>query len=252
MKIVLTQFLLFPIVALSQIQYQVVPNALETVPGNGSASVPFHVPIGSARYQQVFDAAQFSGLGPAGAIITNIAFRADEGGQSFNTTLPDIQISLSTTTKVPDSLSPVFAANIGANETIVYGRGSLHIRTAGPAGPSNFDIVVPLSNPFFYQPAIGNLLLDVRNFAGGGTTFFDAQVTLGDSISGVQAYTGDGSGSVNSTMGGTHTGGLVTLFEFTPVPEPGTPSLLIVSVAAFTLVYWMKTRLSRKWRSTQP
>jgi hypothetical protein len=43
--------------------------------------------------------------------------------------------------------------------------------------------VITLLTPFLYDPALGNLLLDVRNFSGGLTTQFDAQRVENDSIS---------------------------------------------------------------------
>jgi hypothetical protein len=181
----------------------IVPNDLFNVEGNGATTVPFDTQTGTARYQQVYDASQFApfgqfgGIGAGGAWITMLSFRVDVNNsmsQGFDTTLPSVQIDLSTTAKAPDALSPIFAQNLGADDTIVHAAGPLSIRAGGPVGPGAWDIVIPLTHPFFYLPSSGNLLLDVRNFGGGSTTYFDGSVTSGDSVSSVYAYTVDGTG----------------------------------------------------------
>ncbi|MCI0748448.1 MAG: hypothetical protein L0Y58_23830, partial [Verrucomicrobia subdivision 3 bacterium] len=112
--------------------------------------------------------------------------------------------------------------------------------------PENWGIVIDLTTPFFYQPSSGNLLMDVRNFSGGETSYFDAALTAGDAVSAVYAYTGDGSGSVNSPSGLVNTVGLVTLFEFTIIPEPGTMALFACGIGALTLSLWKRKGTLRK------
>lgn len=127
------------------------------------------------RYQQVFAASEFSG---GAGLINQILLRPDgANGGTFSETLSSIQINLSTTSKSPSSLSKTFSKNVGTDETVAYS-GSLPLSSAftGPAGgPMDFDIVITLQTPFYYDSAAGNLLLDVRNYAGGKTTQFDAQ-----------------------------------------------------------------------------
>jgi hypothetical protein len=141
----------------------VVPNAVASIEGNRNNAAPFHF---ASRYQQVFNAGEFSSLvGPV--LITQILFRPDAiFGNAFSSTLPSIQISLSTTSAAADALSPVFASNIGADNAVVL-TGPLLLSSAftGPAnGPKDFDILIALQNPFVYDWAKGNLLLDVKNF----------------------------------------------------------------------------------------
>src|SRR5205823_2210425 len=152
----------------------VVPNSNATVEGNIANSFPFNIAdfsLSSQRYQQVYSAAQFAAVsGPQ--LVTQIAFRPDaSAGSAFTATLPNVQINLSSTSKAPDGLSTTFASNVGADDTIVHS-GPLALSSAfsGPAGgPKAFDIVITLTTPFRYDPAAGNLLLDVRNFGGGHT-----------------------------------------------------------------------------------
>ncbi len=222
-----------------------VPNEFFNRIGNSASELPFDTGTNSIRYQQVFDASQFGQIGPGGAVITMLSFNVAASGQGFDTTLPSIRIDLSTTTKLPDALSPTFADNVGADDAIVFGTGPLSIRAGGPAGGA-FDIHVPLARPFFYLPSAGNLLLDVRNFGGGNTTFFDGVFTVGDSVSMVYGTPADGSGSVNSSDGRLNTFGLITRFEGTLVPEPAPLLLLILGLCAVALA---ARRRKAGWRT---
>ena len=44
------------------------------------------------------------------------------------------------------------------------------------------------TTPFFYDPSLGNLLLDVRNFGGGATTYFDSVDEFSDGVSRVATF----------------------------------------------------------------
>lgn len=201
------------------------PGAQTASEGNTDNILPFST--APVRYQQVYGAASFSSLsGPAE--ITDILFRPDSVfGNSFSSILPNVQIDLSTTTAQPDALSPTFALNVGGNDTVVYsGPLALSSANSGPAaGPKTFDIDIHLMTPFLYDPAAGNLLLDVRNFGGGITTSFDAHLAT-DEVSRVFSTTGAG-----AATGSTDSLGLVTEFRFASgiaaVPEPSSWILLI-------------------------
>src|SRR5213594_4317075 len=86
----------------------VVPNSAATTEGDTNNSWPFNIAAGglpSQRYQQVYAASQFGGLPSGGGLITQIVFRPDAfAGQAFTSTLPDIQIDLSTTSATDDGL----------------------------------------------------------------------------------------------------------------------------------------------------
>jgi hypothetical protein len=127
-------------------------------------------------------------------------------------TLPAVQINLSTTPKAPDGLSTTFASNVGNNDTVVFS-GALSLSSAASGSPAAFDVLIPFTTAFFYNPAAGNLLLDVRNSGGGTSSQFDAVSATGDSVS--RAYN-----PVNSSTGSTETFGLVTEFVFQPGQQP--------------------------------
>lgn len=186
----------------------VVPNAQTNTAGDNANLDPFSIgTVGESnmRYQQVYAASQFSAAPAGGAFITAIAFRLPPNWFSFSNTLSAVQIDLSTTTNAPDGLSSTFANNAGTNDIVVFD-GPLSLSSADIGNPPAFDIVVPLTTPFFYNPSAGNLLLDVRNTGGGATTAFDA-VSTGEFMSRVW-------GNVSSSTGNADPDGLVTEFVF--------------------------------------
>ncbi|HWN97523.1 MAG TPA: metallophosphoesterase family protein [Methylomirabilota bacterium] len=104
-----------------------------------------------------------------GVVITELRYRPDRTfGHAFTTAIANIQFNLSTTTRNAESLSPIFANNVGNDDTVVFsGPLLLSSRFNGPpGGPKDFDIVIRLTNPFLYNPAVGNLLVEVHNFSG--------------------------------------------------------------------------------------
>ncbi len=204
----------------------VAPNSAAGTEGNGANSFPFHIGNDNKRVQQVYVASQFAAINPTGGLISEIRFRVDASfGSAFSTTLPSVRVDLSTTSIGEATMSSTFASNVGADDVIVFGAAGgspLSLSSAALGSPHAFDIVIPLTTPFFYNPTLGNLLMDVRNFGGGSTTFFDAVSTTNDGVARVYG----GSGSVNAPTGTFDSLGLVT--AFTIVPEPGSLGLLAI------------------------
>jgi hypothetical protein len=178
------------------------------------------------RYQQVYAASEF-GLDPI--FIEAMLFRPDsDTGAAFSANHPSVQINLSTTLNGPDTLSSTFASNVGLDDTIVRS-GALSFSSVDAPGPGNtraFDILIPFTIPFLYNPALGNLLVDVRiDAATELSTQFDAENTFGDSTSRVFATAGSG-----SLSGAVDTRGLVTQFQTSPVngvPDAGSTLLFL-------------------------
>jgi hypothetical protein len=230
---------------MAQAAFVVVPNALANTEGDSNNGFPFNIAnfqLSSQRYQQAFASSQF----PAGPeLITQITFRPDAGtGAAFAATLPNVRIDLSTTALAPDALSSTFANNVGANDATVFsGALSLSSSFTGPAGgPKDFDIVINLTTPFLYNPAAGNLLLDVRNIGGGRTTQFDATTTTpGGTTSRVYTITSNG---VNDPTGTVNAGGLVTRFTVGPAgpvaPEPSSVMLLGLGTVGMAGYGWRR------------
>jgi hypothetical protein len=210
----------------------VVPNTLATVEGNDNNFGPFF--NNSVRYQQVFSASQFpSSTGPL--MITQIAFRPDGSvtDPSLIIRFDSVQIDLSTTSRTPSTLSTLFASNVGADDTTVF-NSFVFVNapvTGPPGGPKDFTVAFAL-NPFIYDPSAGDLLLDVRAIESGGgiSAPFDAESN--------NPFTAHlDAPDISAASGTSFATGLVTQFQFTPVPEPSTLVLgslgtLLVGVGA--------------------
>ena len=209
-----------------------------SVLGNTSSTGPFLLPPSQApdiRYQQVYGASDFAQVGVGLFQITEIRFDPAGSGVTYN--LPNLQINLSTTSRNPDGLSPLFADNVGADDTVVQ---------SGPlvfSGLPTFGINIPLQTPFLYDSRNGNLLMDVRNYQTVPPhfmiDFLSAEDTLGDTVSSV-------AGAVNATSGGTGTVGLRTRFTVTLIPEPSTGAILILGVMTFGFVLSKKAKSETK------
>jgi phosphatidylinositol-3-phosphatase len=196
----------------------VVPNEWSSAFGDAGNLFPLFSskPI---RYQQVFDAGQFSRLNPGGGLINRIAFRGHGPGTPFTGTVAQLQVNLSTTSKTPDGLSSTFSDNVGPDDTQVFS-GPFQTAVTFTADPTNFEVVINFMTPFYYDPAKGNLLLDVRNVQGAtevppNDQELDGTVASGDSVSRVYNY-GDVAAAAAGQTGGVDENdsyGLITRFN---------------------------------------
>jgi hypothetical protein len=256
-------FVILGAVNAAQAEILTVPSNLSSTEGNVNNASPFKF---AGRNQQIFAASEFTFLSQP-ALITKISFRPDAFADRpfpFSATIPNIQIALSTTSARVDGLSVTFANNIGADETVVFS-GALSLSSAftGPAtGPKDFDISINLQTPFLYDPSLGNLLLDVKNFSDNGEIpVFDAQDVLGDSVSRRWTDNIDNVNSPTALLGldGTDPGptgysnsiGLVTMFTLstsTSVPEPSTT--LGLTIFGFAALLTKKKLISSRKAKT--
>lgn len=218
----------------------VAPNGYAAVEGNAANSFPFNNFEG--RYQQAYAADQFdSGL----LSITEIAFRTDAGPAAQNwLSALSFTVNLSTSVNPVGSLSDIFADNIGLDQTLVFdsGAGAAFSGTnAGLPGPNAFDVILTLDTPFLYDPASGDLLLEVLMETNAnalplnGFSYLDAVESENDAFDvGVQRMFNSG-GDVNALDAPNpdlEGAGLVTRFTYTVVPEPGTGLLFVAGLVA--------------------
>jgi hypothetical protein len=177
--------------------------------------------VGSGRYQQVYNFTNF----PGPLVITDVRFFDTQIASVIST--GTYTLKLSTTDVAVNSLAGADAAgmdsNIGADVTTVFS-GAL----GGDVPPSGFEI--DFTTPFSYDPATGNLLLEIVNVSitSRGSGFLDAR--------------NGSAGTIFSRMhtygGGFSSYGLVTEFSTGPLPPPGVPepaslALLGAGLAAF-------------------
>lgn len=199
---------------------------------DGQSQLPFF-PTGEtgSRWQQVYGQQDFSTIAVGGGTITAIWFN---GNVPFERTITNVQIFLSTTAEAPDSLSPVFAENIGFDETLVFG-GPLVAQQVNGADP-RFHWRIDLTTPFYYNPALGNLLLDVKKVGPFLHPPFPPPYGIEYSDSGTDRASAAFSSDVNSPTADTvMTRALLTMFSVTPIPEPNSVFLIAVAVALILL-----------------
>ncbi len=224
----------------------VVPNVNRTVDG-GSGSGLLNT---SLRYQIVYDTSLF----PVAMMrITELRMRPSAGfGTAFTATISNLQINLSTTSVEPNQLNRVFAQNVGVNDTVVF-QGPLTVssRFQGPAsGPKEFDIIISLTNPFFYDPSRGNLLIDVRNASGSGATFVDLGQREDDGASRAFAFSADATSSAWADSGAEVFQILYTLETGEPpliVSQPSSRTAFSSETVTLTVGVWGSSPLNYQW-----
>jgi hypothetical protein len=178
------------------------------------------------EYQQVYSSSAFSGP----VLITSETFY-DLYAQMFGGDElllgGNYAFSLSTTSAAVNALSTDLADNLGADDTTVL------TYAASPGGETfGTDFTFTNTTPFRYNPARGNLLLDITvedqdNLVNAlGNSFNDADDT-GMKTSRAYEFTGDSTTAVADSTG------LVTTFETTPVPEP---SSFVLAFTFFSLL----------------
>jgi len=167
--------------------------------------------------------------------LQSISFRLDAvNGATFSRVLTNMQINLSVTPRPTDSLSPVFADNIGINASTVFsGSPSVFAAYSPGLSPQSFEIHFLLDQPYLYRPSDGNLLMDFQTREGFVFAQLDAWLRNSDGVGSVY-------GNLDSPAGQASTLGLVTFFSGTLVPEPSTCVLLVLGAITFCFFGWRK------------
>ena len=202
--------------------------------GTAIGSSPF-----SSRFQQIYNPSVFGSLPSGGLWIDELGFRVDGPlGTVFETrAVRGIEISLSTTQIGAESLSPIFERNVGSNpETVLSPDQAVLIGSVwgGPDRPGGIGPgFVFHDKPFYYDPAKGSLLLDIKVVGGIDTFALDAQHSSDRSISSVF---GGQVGDELPSLGSVSSLALVTQFRFFPaIPEPPAGALFGLGLGAAAL-----------------
>lgn len=159
----------------------VVPSTFLSVEAGSHLAYPWGCEAGSSlRQQQAYDGAEVG----KGEII-ELRFRQDADlGTAFGpVTLFGVTVRLASTDQAIETLSLIFADNLGTDAKIVF-QGDLTLSSAASgAVPRPRDIVVPLTTPFFFDGTDGtNLVLDVTIPTCVMATAFDAAFVVGDAV----------------------------------------------------------------------
>lgn len=171
---------------------------------------------------------------PNGALITGFAFRNDaEVGTTFDVVVPEMEVKMSSTlASPPTSMSPVFSENIGPDYRTVFERGSLPLKSTFIQGIVHpFDIKIPFTNPYYYNPKHGrNLLIE--------TIAYDAPSGVGIAVDRAAPLLHETVATNGQFIGG----GPAIELTFTPVPEPTITALAIFLIGSVILFYRKKTQ----------
>ena len=186
-------------------------------PGDSINGDPFAAPLPGflgTRYQQAYAGGDF----PGAMAITSISFF---NHSAFNGPLPvaTYQIFFSTITAGIDTLSNTnFDSNDGPDNTL--------FASEDLSGSAPSELIFT-GGPFDYDPADGNLLMDIHitNQVSSGGAFYDARRGTATGI--FSRY--------QDFSSGTQGFGLVTQFTFEPVPEPCTLVLLLGGLSGLVL-----------------
>ncbi len=225
------------------------PGGYASTVGSGGGGLPGPIPnnYGTTgnRFQEVYNASEFSALGSS-ELITKVAFRAKPSQFAFalgnSVTVSNIVVTLSTTASSADFNSPnyisnTFANNVGADVTTVYS-GPITFTTSGTVNTTAFEYVINLSTPFLYSKGAGNLLLDITTpdgstTSGPGSVGYAPVDYASDSPSSPDGAAIAFNGATSaSPIGSNSVASVITQFTTTPVPEPATLSMAGVGLVA--------------------
>ena len=212
------------------------PAGLADVEGNGEFILPaFDV----LHQQQVYPAADFSSLGGTHPFIIQLALRTDILNLTpYTASSANVDVRLSTT--AIDSLSPTFADNVGEDEMLVFS-GPVVVNGAGsapPGGPHPFDFLITFQSPFPYDPAQGNLLVELAYDGFVANPSIDVYTDA--------EFFGDGQNRLIAAFTNQTTAEFVSdgvdVAQFVFVPEP--TALVLAGFGLFPL--WLAVRVRRR------
>lgn len=177
-------------------------------------------------YQQVYATSVFSSR----VLITQVAFSSYysyPGTASYS-----ISMGLGVTTRTPASPGSSFASSF---TPVFSGAVPAQFTAASP----DFDLPISLTTPFSYDPAQGNLLLDVTVSSVSGSASISGFIFWADGQSSVMGQLWSGDSSVVTTPNQ----GLVTQFTVTEVPEPNAGALYCFAATSIFLMKMLQRRL---------
>ncbi len=135
-----------------------IPPIANTTEGNDISSYPFG--FTQFRSQLLLDQSM---VAPNSAVITAIAFRADNDNSSAKpaVTVQNVTIDMSHSTVATGAMSTTYALNVtGTPMTVFTGSVSMPAYTPSELGVAPW-FTINLDTPFAYNAANGNLLIDI-------------------------------------------------------------------------------------------
>lgn len=181
-----------------------------------STTIGWGPPVYHDQYQQIYSSTLF----PTAGWITQIAFMDAGLSLTANVSWKFDFFGLGVTARTPPSPGNDFAK--GAMDVSLSHVGA-HITPT-----TDFDLLINLPTPFYYDPALGNLLLDLTIYNGQrlGRTAAASNFSVDNATADMgRIY------RVNGSVVSAPNEGLVTQFTVNPVPEPTMGALLLLGAA---------------------
>ena len=203
-----------------------IPAGAETRENDRNTAVPFSA-AGNVSSQQIYSPSLFPVISAPGEFfqLDGIGFRLSSRGTvgfGSQATFDRVEIVLSTGN---GPFTTSFEQNHGDNILIVYDQ-ALTLRGTVPPGttPSSFDLQIPFTNPFLYNPSEGALVVEIRKYGGGEVL----STLAGAEVSGVTYYTKTifGVGTANNF-------GMETQISYQVVPEPSSLAFFVGGLVIF-------------------
>jgi PKD repeat protein len=146
----------------------VAPTGYGVLEGNANNAFPWNRGASSMRIQFVYDSSHFTSQGAPGSIlIDRLRYRPDAASTTTSWaggSWPNVRIDLATCPVDYLAVQSTFASNLGADATTVH-QGPVVVQSGSGIGtgtPHPWYIDIPLSAPFFYTPAAGDLVVDIH------------------------------------------------------------------------------------------
>ena len=195
----------------------VIPAGMATAEGSSSNAFPWGRGGTGLRHQCIYDSSHFLTQGINFPIqITGLRWRPNTAAAlTASSYTAGCTVKLSTCPLDQAAVSTSMASNQGADLTTVYSGVVSWGAQAAQTGPSPFGIVIPLQNPFVYDPNNGDLNIEcdlpVQTFSGAGPQLdVHAAAPLASRVYISTGYPGTGTG----TIGLNH--GVVVQVDFIP------------------------------------
>jgi PKD repeat protein len=158
------------------------PAGYATTEGNANNPYPWNRGAQSMRIQFVHDSSHFTTQGVAvPVLIQRLRYRPDSLPATWSGgTWPNVRIELATCPTDYLGVQPTFAANLGPDATVVH-QGPITVPpgTSGGSGPQPWHVDIVFATPFPYDPAAGDLVVDVQLDGTG----WSGTATLADHVS---------------------------------------------------------------------
>lgn len=178
--------------------------------GNTSNAFPWNRGPNSMRIQFVHDSTTFTSQGPIGSIVIHrLRYRPDAGGSQeswIGGSWPNVRIDMATCPFDHLTPSASFAQNRGADVVTVH-QGPVVVTPGTGLGlgqPLPFYIDIPLARPFRYDPAQGDLVVDIQLDGtgwSGQSRVTDHVSTPANNPRGSRIYSTAGAAATTGTIG---------------------------------------------------